>query len=412
MKSDLDALLAANGLDAMLVTGSGQHNPAMVYLTGGGHFSEADLIKKRGEEAVLFHASMEREEAAHTGLQTRSFSNYPWVELMRAAGGDRARALAIRYQRMFEDMGLTSGKVVLYGHADVGLVYSVFEQLHQLMPDLTLVGDANDRILLEAMSTKDAAEVERIRKVGRITTEVVGQVADFLSGHAVKDGVLVRPDGEPLTIGRVKRQIDLWLAERGAENPEGTIFSIGRDAAIPHNSGTPTDLLRLGQTIVFDIYPCEAGGGYFHDFTRTWSLGYATDEVLQIYEQVLSVYRQILSELEVGRPCADYQRRTCELFEAMGHPTVLSNAETETGYVHSLGHGVGMQIHERPWFSLFRAASENVLKPGVVVAVEPGLYYPERGIGVRLENTVWVDPQGRMDILADYPLDLVLPVKG
>ena len=93
------------------------------------------------------------------------------------------------------------------------------------------------------------------------------------------EDMLIGRDGEPVTIGQVKGLINLWLAERGAENPEGTIFAIGRDAAVPHSSGNPSDILRLGQTIVFDIYPCEAGGGYFYDFTRTWCLGYAPDDV-------------------------------------------------------------------------------------------------------------------------------------
>ena len=70
MKNDLDTLMAAQNLDAILVTGPAQHNPAMVYMTGGGHLTGADLIKKRGEEPILFCNPMERDEAAHTGLQT------------------------------------------------------------------------------------------------------------------------------------------------------------------------------------------------------------------------------------------------------------------------------------------------------------------------------------------------------
>jgi Xaa-Pro aminopeptidase len=174
----------------------------------------------------------------------------------------------------------------------------------------------------------------------------VAEVADFLTSHAVKDGHLVKPDSQPLRIGEVKNRINLWLAERGAENPEDTIFAIGRDAGVPHSSGIPEDEVRLGQTIVFDIYPCQAGGGYYYDFTRTWCLGYAPDEAMALYEQVHTVYTRLSEELTANTPCAPYQRRTCELFEAQGHPTVLSQPETEEGYVHSLGHGVGLNIHK------------------------------------------------------------------
>jgi Xaa-Pro aminopeptidase len=268
----------------------------------------------------------------------------------------------------------------------------------------------DDSTLLQAMATKDSSEVERIRRMGMITVEVVGQTADFLSGHRAKNDILVKPDGSPLTIGEVKSRINLWLAERGAENPEGTIFAIGRDAGVPHSSGNPGDLLRLGQTIVFDIFPCEAEGGYYYDLTRTWCLGYAPDEAQKLYEEVLSVYRQIRSELKVNALCRDYQYRTCELFEAQGHPTLKSTPQTEEGYVHGLGHGVGLNIHERPWFSM-RATAGDRLAPGSVITVEPGLYYPERGLGVRLEDTVWVRPDGQFEVLADYPMDLVLPVR-
>jgi Xaa-Pro aminopeptidase len=231
-----------------------------------------------------------------------------------------------------------------------------------------------------------------------------------MTTHRVKNEVLVKADGQALTIGDVKSCINLWLAERGAENPEGTIFAIGRDAGVPHSAGTPSDPLRLGQTIVFDIFPCEAGGGYYYDFTRTWCLGYAPDEALALYEDVYTVYREILDSLEPGVHCPEYQRRACELFEERGHPTTEKTPLTQEGYVHSLGHGLGLNVHERPWFGR-NANAEDRLDPGTVVTIEPGLYYPERGLGVRLEDTVWMRPDGKPEILADFPLDLVLPMK-
>ena len=96
MKTDLDALLQAQNIDALLVLGPGQHNPAMVYLTGGGHLTGADLIKRRGETPVLFHGMMERDEAARTGLPCHSYTEYPWNDLMRGADNNVAEALALR----------------------------------------------------------------------------------------------------------------------------------------------------------------------------------------------------------------------------------------------------------------------------------------------------------------------------
>ena len=409
MKSDLDRLMQSSGIDALLVTGPAAYNPAMVYFTGVAHVSQADMIKRSGHPGMLFHASMERDEAAKSGLELRSYANYPLMDLLRESGNDRKKAGVLRYKRMLADAGVTSGRVALYGQTDLGKGYSQFKNLQEAMPAIEFVGDLDEDVVMSAMATKDGDEIERIRQMGEVTTRVVGSVADFLSSRPVKNGALVGPDGGPLTIGEVKSRIKLWLAEGGAEDPEGTIFSIGHDAGVPHSAGNPQDVMRLGQTIVFDIYPCEAGGGYFYDFTRTWCLGYAPDETQALYEQVLSVYRQLMSELKVNAPFKDYQRRTCELFEAQGHPTVMTNPQTETGYVHSVGHGVGLHIHERP-FSGSMAPDTDVLAPGSVITIEPGLYYPERNLGVRLEDTVYVRPDGTFEIPAGYPMDLVLPV--
>ena len=411
MKSDLDQIMFDHHLDGLWVMGPAMHNPAMVYLTGGGHVTNADLIKKHGQTGVLFHGAMERDEAAKSGLTLRSYSSYPYAALLKEAEGDRFRAEVLRSRRMLEDVGLTEGRVAIYGKTDIGIAYSKLSALETELPGLKFVGDLENKYLQRAMMTKDTDEVERIRRVGNVTVEVVGRVAELLSHSAVKDQTLVKADGQPLLIGDVKGKINLWLAECGVENPQGTIFSIGRDAGVPHSGGNPTDPMRLGQTIVFDIYPCEEGGGYYHDFTRTWSLGYATDEVLEIYQQVRTVFDQISSELVVGTPFGVYQTRTCELFESMGHATVLHKPETEEGYVHSLGHGVGLNIHERP-FSGSSALAEDALFPGTIFTLEPGLYYPSRGLGVRLENTLWVRPDGVFETLVNFPLDLVLPVKG
>ena len=411
MKTDLDILMQENNLDAILVTGPAQHNPAMVYLTGGGHLTNADLIKKRGEEAVLFYNPMERDEAAKSGLKTKNLADYKFNDLLKQTQGDHLKATIKRYQLMFNEHGVTSGRVALYGRSEIGTNYAIFSGIQQEMPGVNLVGELNNSVLMQARMTKDDAEVERIRKMGKITTQVVGQVADFLTSQTVKDGKLTKADGQPLTIGDVKSRINLWLAERGAENPEDTIFTIGRDAGVPHSSGTAGDFLKLGQTIVFDIYPCEAGGGYFYDFTRTWCLGYAPDNVMALYENVYSVYNNVTSKLKVGIAFKQYQQLACELFESQGHPTIKDNPQIQTGYVHSLGHGIGLNIHERPWSGI-NADDKDCLVPGAVFTIEPGLYYPEKGMGVRLENSLWVRPDGQMEVLADYPMDLVLPIKG
>ncbi len=189
MKADLDRFMKEQKIDVLLVAGNAQHNPAMVYLTGGGHINDAILIKKRGQDAVLFHNSMERDEAARTGLKTISYSKYPIEDLLKEASGNHAEAMAIRLQKMFNELRITSGRVGLYGENDVGTFYSLFTRLQQLMPKFIFEGFFKDEILLNARMTKEPAEIERIRQMGKVTVDVVGKTADFLTSQKTKKGV-------------------------------------------------------------------------------------------------------------------------------------------------------------------------------------------------------------------------------
>jgi Xaa-Pro aminopeptidase len=401
MKSDLDALMGGKDLQAILVLGSARHNPPMYYLLGGGLVSHAVLLKKVGQAPVLYCNAMEREEAAKTGLKVVPLASSP------------VDVLAKNPKEILETAGIDHDRVGVYGTLDAGNLIGILEALRSAYPNIQVVGEPKaDSIFLRAMETKDAEEIEHIRKMGRITTEVVGLVSRYLSKRDVRaDEVLLDGDGQPLTIGAVKQKIALWLAERGAEQAEGCIFAIGRDAGIPHSAGTPNDLLRLGQTIVFDIFPSEAGGGYSYDFTRTWSLGYASPEARALYAEVRTAYETVTENLDLNASFKGYQKLVCEQFHRAGHATPMHDQGVlENGYVHSLGHGVGLNLHERPW-SRHSESDDNTLRAGVVFTIEPGLYYPEKGLGVRIEDTYYVRPDGSFERLADFPYDLVLPME-
>ena len=412
MKSDLDALMGERNLDAIVVFGNAENNPPMYYLTGGGHVSAATLIKKHGEDAVLYCNDMERDEAAKSGLKIELYSKYPMQELMKEAGGNFGQVMALRFLHILKDVDLTSGRVGVFGNVEVSNLLTTLTYLREWLPDVNFVGDtAMDSIFLRAMETKEETEVERIRAMGAITTEVVRLTAEYLTACDVRDDeVLLKEDGTPLKLGEVKKKVNLWLAERNAVPSEGFIFAIGRDAGVPHSQGNPEDLMRLGQTIVFDLYPQEQGGGYFYDFTRTWSLGYASPEAQECYDHVQEVYNMAVENMDLNAPFKDYQRMTCEYFEGKGHKSIMSTPGTQEGYIHSLGHGLGINVHERPFSSSY-VGDDHRLAPGVVVTVEPGLYYPEKGMGFRIEDSYWVRPDGKMELLAEYPYDFVLEMK-
>ena len=412
MKTDLDALMKARNVDAILIFGDAEHNPPMYYFVGGGHVSGALLLKKRDEAPVLFHNDMERDEAAKSGLKTVSYSEFPLADFIKQAGGNMLMAHALRRQKILSNYGLSAGRIVVYGKVNFSEAFGIMVELAKLLPEVEFIGEYGpDSIMQHARETKDDMEVARIRQMGAVTTTVVKMVQDYLTSCEVReDEVLLKEDGYPLTIGDVKGRISPWLAERGAEDVEGVIFAIGRDAGVPHSTGNPKDLITLGETIVFDIFPAEKGGGYFYDFTRTWSLGYATPEAQAYYDQVQEIYNKVVENLDLNAVFGDYQRITCEYFESKGHKSKLNTLAPVDGYVHSLGHGFGLDIHERPSSNLDE--SDNILRPGVVVAIEPGLYYPDRGMGFRIEDSYWVRPDGKIEVLAEFPYDFVLEMKN
>jgi Xaa-Pro aminopeptidase len=354
---------------------------------------------------------MERAEAAATGLEVRDLQaevDYP--RLLEQAGGNSLEAGAARVAQLLRVCSVR-GRTALYGKADVGLYSAYVDRLRRLAPEIEFVGeDPLASTLLQARTTKSPDEVERIRSMGAVTVAVAGELLEFLQSHRERNGILVGRDSEPLTVGQVKRKVELWLAERGAENTEGLIFSQGRESGIPHSTGTDSHPVRTGTTTILDLFPQEAGGGYFYDFTRTWCLGFAPDEALEVYEDVWEGYRKVAADLRPDAFCRDYQIAMCAFFRARGHPTLVEDRAAQEGYVHGLGHGVGLDIHESPRLSHEPTNMQRLL-PGSVFTFEPGLYYPGRGLGVRIENTLWARPGGGIEPLAEFPEDLVWKLK-
>jgi len=408
VKRDIDGLMQERGIDVAVITGAVKGNATMYYMVNGASISHAIVIKKRGEEPVLFCGTMEREEAAASGLETIDTSRYNIVEMIKEAGGDRLAASSRYYQTMFKEFGV-KGRVAFYGQGDVGRNWEFLKALDTAMPELTVTGEFTDDIFITARMTKGPEELERIRVVGRKTCEVVRHIADFMTGHKVDGGKLVKDDGSPLTVGDCKAEIKLALARRKIIEEVDTIFAIGRDAGIPHSRGNDADPIELGKTIVFDIFPQEEGGGYFFDMTRTFVLGEASQEILDSYKTLEECYDTVAPTLEMGEKASVYQTRTCDFFEARGIETPRTNPQVTNGYVHSLGHGIGLDVHEKPTLSNF-TGNEDVLVPGSIFTVEPGLYYPDKDYGMRIEDVYYVHEDGTVENLTDFPRDLVLEV--
>ena len=248
-----------------------------------------------------------------------------------------------------------------------------------------------------------------IVQTSNFSFDSMAEVVEFIQRHNVKDSALVQDDGSPLTVRDVKRFLRARLYERDLEHDGEPIFAIGRDAGVPHSHGEPSDPLVLGKSIVFDLFPRALDTGYLHDMTRTFCLGFAPPEVKEAYDQVSRIFFDVAETLSPGVLCSKLQNQVCDFFKEHGHQTIRDNTQTEEGYVHGLGHGVGFEIHEAPMMQFY---SKDVIESSQVITVEPGLYYPSRGFGVRIEDTFLVDEQGEVHSLSPFPKDLVIPVNG
>ncbi len=397
--------MAERGLDALVVAGKMNGNPAMYYMANGAKVIRGHVIKKRGEAPVFLCSPIDREEAAASQLTVMTTNKYGYESILREKP-DLQSAIVELYRRVFADLGV-DGKVGFYGMADQGSAWMLLNALDEQLEGIEVYGDLDPTLIDVARATKDAAEAERIRQAGRRTAAIMGQTVEFLKSHRVKDEALVQADGTPLTIGRVHKEINRLLIEQELDVPEGIIFAMGRDAGIPHNKGNPSDVVRLGKSIIFDFGTREAGGGYYFDMTRTFCLGYAPLEVKQAYQDVYDGMEMVIGAYQVGADAQRYQRMVCDFFESRGHPTIGSNTTTESGFVHGLGHGIGLAVHEEPFFSL-ELADAAMLQPGHIFTCEPGLYYPDRGFGVRIEDVIWIDSAGAVHNLTDFPKELVI----
>lgn len=410
MRTDMDTLMGKRDLQAIIVTGGEYANTPRRYLSNNVDVHGGITIKKRGEAPVLIVSAMEKEEAAKSGLQVMTMTDLQWLEIYKEAQGDVKQALPKLWQRIFERLAIPAGKIGLYGVGDIGYYLEWARILEQALPDHQIVGEIGQDVFKEAFLTKDTDEFSVIREVAAGTNAVMQATWDFIAGHRAQGETVVKTDGSPLTIGEVKQFINRALLDRGLEGAD-MIFAQGRDAGFPHSRGEADDVLHLGKPIVFDLFPQQIGGGYFHDMTRTWCIGYAPAAVQAVYDDVMQAFQVALDAYaEPGQPTHLMQEAVLNYFESKGHPTNRSHPKSDEGYTHSLGHGVGLNIHEDPRMN--HISKTDIFQQGNFITIEPGLYYPERGIGVRVEDSFLISADGKLESISPFRKDLVLPLKG
>jgi len=394
---DIDKELSMSKIDALIATGDSTFgNPSLAYVVGASVTRGGIYIKHVGSKPVLLVSEIDVGSAKKGIVQEiRSYSEFGYLELSKKLGDRRAKIEICA--RALKELGV-KGNVCLAGRVEAGNALNWAKGLKEKGFKISVDEDLVDRVRM----TKDNNEIDKIRNVGRKTEKVMEAIKRMLSECYVgKDGKLRAEGGEPLTVGDVKAFIRIRLAEENLIASEDTIFAVGAEAADPHNGGAEKTIIPTNTPIVFDIFPQEVGG-YCFDTTRTFVVGKASQEVKKAYTDVLESQLLAIDSIRESVPAKEVMRKVCEFLRGRGHKTPIyyteKNIPMTDGFIHGLGHGVGLTIGEPPFLRLI---SDEILTEGAVTTVEPGVYYPDK-FGVRVEDMVVVR-KNKAENLSTFP---------
>jgi Xaa-Pro aminopeptidase len=246
---------------------------------------------------------------------------------------------------------------------------------------------------------KNEAELAGIRRAQRAAEAGMTAARELLRSAERRNGDLA-VDGEPLTCELLKGAVEQAFTANGAFADE-FIVSHGAQTAVGHDMGSGP--ISPDEPVCLDLFPRDRESGCFADMTRVFVVGEPSEELAEYHRLCKEALERSVAAVKPGVPGSELHRISCAVFEEHGYPTQLSKKAGEVlkdGFYHSLGHGVGLEVHEEP--GLGRGPGELVA--GDVIAVEPGLYRHGYG-GCRLEDLVLVT-DGGPEVLTDYPYDL------
>ncbi|WP_302080152.1 M24 family metallopeptidase [Salinibaculum rarum] len=386
--SALDAALDEQGVDGYLIDAASDDSD-QYYLSG---FDAPDpfLTLYDGDVRLLFARSLEYgravEESAATTVQR--YVDFDHEAKIEAYGHREA------VDRVHADFLSAHGvdSVAVPPRFPLRTADGLREQGIEVVPD-------EDGTITEIRATKTDTEVDHIRTAQRANEAAMERAETLIASAEIDEAGRLQYDGDVLTSERVKEAIEVTLLRHGCALDE-TIVACGRDAADPHDRGSGP--LVAGEPIIVDIFPRDKATKYHADMTRTFCRGEPTDTVREWYDLTQRAKEAALEAVEPGVTGGAVHDAVCDVYEDAGLPTLRSDERTETGFIHSTGHGVGLDVHELPRVS----PGGETLQPGHVITIEPGLYDPEVG-GIRIEDFVVVTEDG-YENLTDYSEQLVV----
>ena len=295
------------------------------------------------------------------------------------AAGEQSAGAKLRVWRDGDDPLVTLTEVVAaagskprLGVEEKALPLEQADRLRAELPALELVhaGSVVDELRLR----KDDDEVDGVRQAGALLATAFTRAFD---------------SAEPgMSEVAIKGRLELDLSELGGTGAI-SLVQIGERAALPHGA-SGSRAVAEGDVILIDA--ATTVNGYWGDITRCATIGPASDEVRAVWDAVVAGYQAGLAAVGPGVKASDVDRAARGVIDAAGHGDA---------FIHRTGHGLGLEVHEPPYLS---GTSEEVLEPGMIVTVEPGIYLRDR-FGLRLENDVLVTESGA-EVLTHAPEEL------
>ena len=367
-----------NTSDNLLMVADSEHDANMLYATGMFVPDAFIYLRLRGRATIVM-SDLEIDRARKQAVHCRVISLSSYQKRLRKAGVKQpGSAYVIR--AILREKGVR--RVTVPHDFPLGLA----DELKRL----GISAKAQSGGFFPEREQKSPVEVKKISAA--LVMAEVGMAEGMRVLRASKigrDGRLIY-QGESLTSEKLRSVIDTAiLCARGLA--AHTIVAGGRQGCDPHECGYGP--LRANEPIIIDIFPRSQKTGYFGDITRTVVRGRASEAVRRLYDTVLRGQTLAFRKLRAGVPTANVHECVEEFFVQQGYKTGRRHGRMQ-GFFHGTGHGLGLEIHEAPRIG---ATSSGKLKPGHVVTVEPGLYYPGLG-GVRLEDVALITSNGARNL--------------
>ncbi len=345
----------------------------------GSMTAEAVLISSRNNQYYLSHFDYTDGYLlvfADAAYLLADFRYYEAAEREAAAGFEVIRPEGGMTAAVRDLLAKRGVKSLLLEEDDITM--QALETWRAALPDVALSGGAS-KLLVELRLFKDEAELAAMAKAQAITDKAFSHILGYL-----------RPGIREIDVAL---ELEFFMRREGASGLAfETIAVSGSASSLPH--GVPRDLPLEKGFLTMDFG--ARYGGYCSDMTRTVVIGKADDEMKRLYNTVLSAQEAALAAAHGGIGCRALDGVARQIIEDAGYHGCFG---------HSLGHGIGIFVHEMPRVAP-RVPEDALLLPGHVVSVEPGIYIAGK-YGCRIEDMIAVNPDGSIRNFTKSPKDLI-----